>query len=106
MLNKAIWNTQADDMPGVESCCVGRFEKGAAEASFQGPLLDGDHQRQILHGPEQRLLIQGLDETSVDNAKAEPFLAHRFGRLDTSWKQTAVSDEDSIIAPFEDFGLP
>src|SRR5262249_23674127 len=103
MLNKAIGNAQADDLPRVDSGGVGRLKKGAAEAAFQGAFFDGDHERQILNGPEQRLLIQWLDEPGIDDAKPEAFLTQDFGRFDTGWEQAAVGDQHAIFAPFVDF---
>src|SRR5438105_3098215 len=105
VLDEPIRDAEPQHVAGAEAGAVGCFKQGAAEAAFEGAFFDGDDQRQLFDGAEQRLLVERLGKASVDDADADAFLTELLGRLDAGGEQAAVGDEDTVGVPFVDLGL-
>ena len=74
MLDEAVGDAQADDVPRVEAGGVGRLQHGAAEAAFERPFLDRHHQADFLDRLQDRRAVERLDEPGVDDADVEALL--------------------------------
>src|SRR5262249_43287536 len=97
VLDEAIRQSKAEDVTRLESGAIGCLQDSAAEAAFKRAFLDGDDERQLLDGPQQRGPVERLDEAGVDDADVESFLAQRRRRLDARWEQAAEGDQYAIL---------
>ena len=75
VLDESIGNSQPANVRRVQAGIGYRFQHGTAETGHQCALFDRHHQRAVFDGTKNRFLIERFDESRVNDANVEPFVA-------------------------------